>query len=56
MYNKQFNLGIDDIELIEDALRAYAHNHEELALEVHLLLGLLHNQKQWYRPEGHISG
>ena len=45
-YNKLFELDINDIALIEAALRALPTSKE-----VEELLGKLHNQKTWYRPK-----
>ena len=47
--NKQFNLSVDDIELIENALLSV-----EQTREVQELLGKIHNQKNWYRPKDKI--
>ncbi|KRS16300.1 hypothetical protein [Roseovarius indicus] len=69
-YNKQFELSVDDLELIEDALRRSkrelsAPNHDEIpsenedaVREIHDLLGRIHNQKIFYRPSNttYISG
>ena len=58
-YNKTFELSVDDIDRIEDALRASKLNlsqksasddAETEAREIHELLGRLHNQKNFYRP------
>lgn len=70
--NKKFELTIEDIEIIETALNAKIDrrtrraivdeeaDREELLEEANRirdLLGRLHNQKNWYRPEkGYISG
>ena len=73
--NTEFNLGLRDIDLIEDALNlviarrssamsalaedtlenttdmsAYREIRHEVA-ELRELLGRLHNQKNWYRPQ-----
>ncbi|MCE8007838.1 hypothetical protein [Aestuariivita sp.] len=73
-YNTSFDLDVQDLELIEDALRARKSDLslERLALlggdggapdpealaaldatisATHVLLGRLHNQKVFYRPE-----
>ncbi len=69
-YNRTFELGLGDVELIETALRARktALSEERLALlnseapeetaridaelqQIHDLLGHLHNQKVFYRPD-----
>ena len=44
--NTQFNLSVRDLELIEQALLK-----QEQTPEVRMLLGKLHNQKNWYRPK-----
>ena len=59
-YNKTFELSIEDLDLIEDALRASklaeaqaaaAHGPARKKLrDIHELLGRLHNQKTFYRP------
>lgn len=51
--NTQFKLTVRDIELIERALQAQAQTRE-----VRDLLGRIHNQKIWYRPQGgvYVSG
>ncbi len=68
--NKNFELNIRDIEVIESALRAKAgrrglaivqgETSETLKKEMHEiqeLLGRLHDQKVWYRPKGKfVSG
>ena len=81
--NTEFNLGLRDIDLIEDALNSVIarrsstmtlmadNNHEnttdiasyrEIRQEVADLLdllGRLHNQKNWYRPQNqaaYVSG
>ena len=62
--NKQFELTIRDIEVIESALRAKAGRrglaiaegtvstqlHAEM-IEIQELLGRIHNQKNWYKPK-----
>tara|TARA_Y100000385_G_scaffold251550_1_gene274430 strand:+ start:182 stop:397 length:216 start_codon:yes stop_codon:yes gene_type:complete len=68
--NKNFELTIRDIEVIESALRAKAGRrgmaiaqgnvstqlHEEMQ-EIQALLGRIHDQKVWYRPKGKfVSG
>lgn len=79
-YNKNFELGLRDIELIEKCLNDKINRLFELRLthiestikpvnensrvkeideeiqEVHDLLGRLHNQKVWYRPDGVYVG
>ena len=81
--NTEFNLGLRDIDLIEDAINlviarrssamsalaedtlenttdmsAYREIRHEVA-ELRELLGRLHNQKNWYRPQNdavYVSG
>ena len=59
-YNTQFNLDINDVELIETALRnaAVSASAEIDARDANDLLGRLHNQKVFYRPRDgvYISG
>lgn len=69
-YNKQFELSVEDLELIEDALRRSkrelsVRNHDEIpsdkedaVRDIHDLLGRIHNQKVFYRPRNttYISG
>ena len=52
--NTQFKLTVRDIDLIEQALRSYKYETRE----VQELLGKIHNQKQWYRPnkKDYVSG
>jgi hypothetical protein len=54
MYNKEFTLSIEDLELIEEALRKELHRTG--SSKISKLLGKLHNQKIWYRPDNYISG
>ena len=61
-YNRIFELSVDDLDLIEDALRASklaltqegfrdgAFERDDEVLQIHDLLGRLHNQKTFYRP------
>ena len=67
MYNKNFKLDPNDIEIIEAALNAKlaritnaavlnptVENRNKLlneASEIRDLLGRLHHQKNWYRPK-----
>ena len=68
--NKNFELTIRDIEVIESALRAKAGRrgmaiaqgdvstqlHDEMT-EIQELLGRIHNQKNWYRAnDGTFQG
>jgi len=51
-YNTNFELDLNDIELIETSLRTSMRNgSEEIKKEAHMLLGKLHNQKEWYVPK-----
>lgn len=50
-YNKNFELDINDIDLIETALRSMP-----ISREIHELLGKIHNQKIWYRPKDDYIG
>ena len=67
--NKNFELSVRDIEVIESALRAKAGRRglaiaqgdvsEKLREEMHEiqeLLGRIHNQKNWYSPKGFTPG
>ena len=67
--NKNFELSVRDIEVIESSLRAKAGRrglaiaqgdvsvqlHEEMT-EIQQLLGRIHDQKQWYRPKDFVPG
>lgn len=71
-YNTKFDLSVEDMEVIEEALReaktklsvkaldAQDPNAPELskARQIHDVLGRLHNQKIFYRPRSgaYISG
>lgn len=56
-YNRSFTLTLEDIDLIEAALRAAKNAPEADARKLADLLGRLHNQKIFYRPEGtYVSG
>ena len=52
--NTKFELNVRDIDLIEQALRSYEYDKHE----VQKLLGKIHNQKNWYRPDrkDYVSG
>ncbi|KNG94417.1 hypothetical protein [Pseudaestuariivita atlantica] len=58
--NTTFELSVEDLEMIEDALRDHTLRLAESARDgsscrrrsVHDLLGRLHNQKVFYRPRG----
>ena len=57
--NENFKLSVQDVELIEQALRlrlSIADMDEKR--EINELLGRLHNQKQFYRPSKliYVSG
>lgn len=55
--NRNIELSVEDMDLIEDALRARkaARTSKDLACDearqIHELLGRLHNQKVFYRPQ-----
>jgi hypothetical protein len=55
--NNLFELGVKDIELIENALR-FQMNRLDDADEINELLSRIHNQKNWYRPRNktYVSG
>jgi len=71
-YNTQFELTIEDLDVIENALREVKTKMSNDALaantdsapqsdevsQIHDLLGRLHNQKVFYRPKNgtYISG
>ena len=60
-YNRTFDLSIDDMDLIETALRTAARVDDDAGVcpkEANELLGRLHNQKIFYRPRNgiYISG
>ena len=66
MYNKSFELGLDDIDIIEYSLKREVDRLTDIRLnkaddvidskilEIHDLLGKLHNQKVWYRPTSRV--
>jgi len=54
--NTQFELDVDDLDLIETALRKAKREADIDAREVSELLGRLHNQKEFYRPKGTYVG
>ena len=72
--NKTFNINVRELQIIEDALnkildhqlkeRGCSRNNaiqiqaERSIVEIRSLLGSLHNQKTWYRPNDkiYISG
>lgn len=49
--NENFKLGVKDIEIIENALRAQPQSKE-----IQEVLAKLHHQKVWYRPKGFVPG
>ncbi len=56
-YNTTFELNVDDMELIETALRkVQGADGKDDANRVSELLGRLHNQKVFYRPKGVYVG
>ena len=70
-YNTNFELSVDDLAQIEDSIRLRqaqlcaqrrdAPEHERDEIEADLrsgedLLGRLHQQKVFFRPQGYISG
>ncbi len=71
-YNTNFEMGLKELEIVEDALRfrlnqlskssssnvqAYLTGKKEIS-EIQSVLGSLHNQKLWYRPTDtpYVSG
>lgn len=66
--NTSFEISVDELEIIENALRAAIPKETDPAAEpqdaahkaqsISTLLGRLHNQKNFYRPKGrqYISG
>ena len=58
-YNKKFELNVEDIEHIEQALRmACDQMDHKKTKEIQKLLGKIHNQKWGYRPKNqtYVSG
>ena len=60
-YTTRFDLGLADLDLIETALRSVVSDDDRAPVDahaVHDLLGRLHQQKVFYRPENevYISG
>ena len=50
-YNKLFEIDLDDMDLIESALRRIQNTNEAPeARRISDLLGRLHNQKTFFRP------
>lgn len=63
--NKNFELGVEDIEIIENALNNKIQNlsisdvdNTEEIKKITTLLGNIHNQKVWFKPKNqvYISG
>ena len=55
--NTKFDLSLEDMELIETALQKTQANGQVDPHRVNELLGRLHNQKVFYRPQGaYVSG
>jgi len=54
--NESFKLTVDDIDLIEHALRKAMIDNEEQASLIVDLLARIHHQKNWYRPKEYIGG
>lgn len=57
--NKNFEIDVEDLDLIEMALFDLQVNTEDTSVKRAILdlRGKLHNQKNWYRPkEGYVSG
>ena len=52
--NTTFKLDVKDIHLIEISLRHMHGLDTEKAKEVQQLLGKIHDQKVWYRPNNKI--
>ena len=69
LYNEMFKLSVNDMNLIETALRRTQHalsqeqlvqsdegkgDHVETIRQIRELLGRLHNQKIFYRPKDSV--
>ena len=57
--NENFKLSVEDIKMIEIALRDKMHVSEQSEkIKINGLLTKLHNQKSWYRPskKTYVSG
>ncbi len=55
--NTKFDLSLEDMELIETALQSTQASGRVDPRQVHELLGRLHNQKIFFRPNGtYVSG
>jgi hypothetical protein len=71
-YNTNFEMGLKDLEIVEDALRFRLKQLSKMStsnaktcltgkkeiMEIQTVLGSLHNQKLWYRPKDtpYVSG
>ena len=71
-YNTNFEMGLKELEIVEDALRFRLNQLSKLSTsnaktfltekkeitEIQSVLGSLHNQKLWYRPKDkpYVSG
>ncbi|NNF23558.1 MAG: hypothetical protein HKN63_01950 [Rhodobacteraceae bacterium] len=60
-YNTKFDLNLEDMDLIETALRTTAKVADDVSVDpraLHDLLGRLHNQKTFFRPSKgvYVSG
>jgi hypothetical protein len=57
--NTSFELNVQDIDIIEQALRNEMSKPSKSGLDrkqIHELLGKLHSQKNWYRPKDTYIG
>lgn len=57
--NTNFELSVQDIDIIEQALRNEMSKPSKSGLDtkqIHELLGKLHSQKNWYRPKDTYIG
>ena len=58
--NTNFNLNVNDIKIIEEALRTRMGVIDDPSIKSNIneLLGKIHNQKNWYRPktDTYVSG
>ena len=71
-YNTNFEMGLKELEIVEDALRFRLNQLSQMSTsnaktcltekneitEIQSVLGSLHNQKLWYRPKDtpYVSG
>ena len=71
-YNTNFEMGLKELEIVEDALRFRLNQLSKMSTfnaktcltekkeitEIQSVLGSLHNQKIWYRPKDtpYVSG